>query len=305
MSSTHHGEQMNCANCQSAIDNPIVCISHKQGFHIPSLKCETNFMLFILKGQMLITSKEYPGVTLEEGQFILQSIASKLELMALTDVDCIYFRFNNPELFCHERYEYIINQVPIPTTYTPLKIGPEMYSYLNGIQLYVANKRVCSELLLLKRKEIGFILGRYYSNQDLASLLHPLAEYQDSFQYFVLQNHFKAKTVEELAEMGGYTVTTFRRIFRALFKEPAYEWMLKKRKEAILNALYNSQETISSICFKYGFESLSHFSNFCKKFFDASPRNLRRMRKEAVNSKEEKDIHADTVKISIFLNVFE
>ena len=29
------------------------------------------------------------------------------------------------------------------------------------------------------------------------------------------------------------------------------------------------------ICYKYGFESLPHFSNFCKKNFGASPRSLR------------------------------
>lgn len=288
MSNTHFGEHMDCANCKSAVDNPIVCLSHSRGFHVPALKCETNVVLFIQKGEMLINSDEYVGVTLTEGEFILQAIASKLELLALTDVECIYYPFNNPELFCHERYEYIIHDVPKPSVYTPLKVVPELQCYLEGLLLYVCDKKICRDLLALKRKEFGYILSRCYSDEVLASLLHPLTVYKHSFQYAVLQNHTKAKTVEDLAEICGYTVTTFRRIFRTLFKEPAYEWMLRKRKEMILNDLYNSTESISMICFKYGFESLSHFSNFCKKSFKASPRNLRLKEKAVPSVKDNK-----------------
>ena len=87
---------------------------------------------------------------------------------------------------------------------------------------------------------------------------------------------FRSKTVEELAQLGGYTLSTFRRIFNNVFHEPVYEWMLARRKEGILDDLNNSKCSISEICYKYGFESLPHFSNFCKKSFGASPRNLRR-----------------------------
>ena len=106
-------------------------------------------------------------------------------------------------------------------------------------------------------------------------LIHPLAQYTNSFHYFVLQNHAKVKTVEELAQLGGYTVATLRRIFNNVFHEPVYEWMQARRKEGILDELLNTNNSISEICYKYGFESLPHFSNFCKKNFGASPRSLR------------------------------
>ena len=54
------------------------------------------------------------------------------------------------------------------------------------------------------------------------------------------------------------------------------ESLLRADKEGILDDLNNSEYSISEICYKYGFESLPHFSNFCKKSFGASPRNLRR-----------------------------
>lgn len=114
-------------------------------------------------------------------------------------------------------------------------------------------------MLSLKRKELAFVLGYYYSDYDLSSLVHPLSKYVNSFQYFIIQNYKKVKTVEELAQLGGYTLSTFRRIFNNVFHEPVYEWMLARRKEGILDDLNNSKCSISEICYKYGFESLPHF----------------------------------------------
>lgn len=96
------------------------------------------------------------------------------------------------------------------------------------------------------------MLGYYYSDYDLSSLVHPLSKYINSFHYFVIQNYKKVKTVEELAQLGGYTLSTFRRIFNNVFHEPVYEWMLARRKEGILDDLNNSAYSISEICYKYG-----------------------------------------------------
>ena len=194
----------------------------------------------------------------------------------MTECECIYYRFIQPELFCDFRFNHIMKEISPPLIYTPLKIIPELQYFLNGSITYLKGDKVCRDLLSLKRKELAFVLGYYYSDYDLSSLVHPLSKYVNSFQYFVIQNYKKVKTVEELAQLGGYTLSTFRRIFNNVFHEPVYEWMLARRKEGILDDLNNSEYSISEICYKYGFESLPHFSNFCKKSFGASPRNLRR-----------------------------
>lgn len=133
-----------------------------------------------------------------------------------------------------------------------------MYQYV------LIRTQICRELLSLKRKELAFILGHYYTDYELASLIHPLSQYTTSFQYFVIQNYKKVKTVEEFAQLGGYSLTTFRRIFDTIFHVPVHEWMTEQRKESILYQLRNDRLSISEICFGHGFESLSNFSNFCK-----------------------------------------
>lgn len=270
-----------CKNCSKGVDNAVIHITHKRGFHLPAQKSEVNFIFFLLKGSMLVNSQEYAGTMMKEGEFILQAIGSKFEMLAMTECECIYYRFIQPEMFCDYRFNHIMNEVSPPLIYSPLKIIPELHYFLMGSITYLNDTKVCREFLSLKRKELAFVLGYYYSDYDLASLVHPLSKYTSTFQYFVLQHYKKVKTVEELAHLGGYTVSTFRRIFNHVFHEPVYEWMQARRKEGILDDLLNTESTISEICYKYGFESLPHFSNFCKKSFGGSPRTLRTQRKVA------------------------
>lgn len=275
MSGSSCRETMDCQSCPKAVDNEIVHASHPRGFHLPAHKCDQNLMLFLLKGEILVNSQEYAGTMLKAGEFILQAIGSKLEVLAMTDAECVCYRFNKPELFCEDRYNFIMNEVPPPLLYSPLKIVPELNHFLEGSITYLSGNKICRDLLSLKRKELAFILSYYYSDFDLASLVHPLSKYTTTFQYFVLENHLKVKTVEDFAQLGGYTATTFRRIFNSVFHEPVYEWMIKRKKEKVIYELRNTKATISEICFNNGFESLPHFSNFCKKNFGASPRSLR------------------------------
>ena len=145
-------------------------------------KCEENLILFLMKGEILVNSKEYAGTMLKEGEFILQAIGSMFEMLAMTECECIYYRFVQPELFCDLRFNHIMKEVSPPLIYSPLKIIPELQYFLNGSITYLKGDKVCRELLSLKRKELAFVLGYYYSDYDLASLVHPLSKYTNGFQ---------------------------------------------------------------------------------------------------------------------------
>lgn len=266
---------MQCHLCPKAVDNAIIFATHPRGFHRPAQKSEENLLIFILEGEVLVNSQEYAGIMLQAGDFILQAVGSKFEMLVMADAKCVCYRFGKPELFCEGLFNHIMHEVSPPLIYSPLKIVPELKAFLESSRAYLKHEKICRDLLSLKRKELGFILSNFYSNYELSMLVHPLAQYTSSFQYFVLQNHSKVKTVEDFAQLGGYTTTTFRRIFNSVFHQPVYEWMQKRRKEGIIYELQQTDATISEICYKFGFESLPHFSNYCKKNFGVSPRTLR------------------------------
>lgn len=264
-----------CQKCPKAVDNTIIYASHSRGFYHSVHRCEENIMIFLIKGEVLVNSQEYAGTTLCAGEFILQAIGSKYEILAMTDVECVCYRFSKPEFFCEGRYQHIAKEVVPPLIFSPLKVSHELQFFLEASKSYLAGAKICKELLSFKQKELSFILSHCYTDYELSMLVHPLSKYTSSFQYFVLKNYCKVKTVEEFAKLGGYTTPTFRRIFTSVFRQPVYEWMQERRKEGIIYDLQHTEATISEVCYKYGFESLPHFSNFCKKNFGDSPRNLR------------------------------
>lgn len=268
--------QTDCSRCSKVTESPMLHYFLPKGYHYPESKCTQNCMIFLLKGVLLVNSNEYAGTTLRDGEFILQAIGSKLELLALTDCECIVYQFKEPVFICEERYKRIIENAIPPLIYSPLKMVPALNLFLNGVVMFNKDGLKCQEFFVIKQKELSFILNSYYTERELYSLFHPISSYTNSFQYFVMQNYTKVRTVEELAHLGGYSITTFRRMFRNLFKEPAYEWMLQKKREGVLEDLIHTNLTISAISQKYGFEALSHFSNFCKTYFGSSPRELRK-----------------------------
>ena len=90
----------------------------------------------------MVNSQEYAGTMLKAGEFILQAIGSKYEMLAMTECECIYYRFIQPELFCDFRFNHIMKDVPSPLIYSPLKIIPELKYFLDGSKSYLSESIV-------------------------------------------------------------------------------------------------------------------------------------------------------------------
>ncbi len=264
-----------CAQCPKASEGTLVHHVYAQGKHFPTEKCTQNCMLFMLKGELLINSNEYPGTTLKEGQFVLQAIGSKIEILALTDVEYMTYWFTELPQICDARYQKILEMSEAPLTYTPLVMIPRLSSFMRDMCAYLDEQMSCGKFIDLKCQELVYILTCYYPLPQLSSFFYPISTYTQGFHYFVMQNYDKVKNVEEFAHKGGYTTTTFRRLFKNMYGEPVYEWILNKKREGILDDLQHTKQRISEISARYGFDSLSHFAHFCKSSFGDSPRALR------------------------------
>lgn len=269
--------QIDCALCPQKSQGVLEFNRYPKGQHFSAEKCTQNCMIFMLKGELLVNSVEYPGTTLQGRQFILQAIGSKLELLALTDVEYIAYWFTELPLLCEERYKEILKRSEIPLTYTPLTAIPMLENLLKALASYNQEQpAMCSKYIDIKCQELVYILTCYYPLHQISSFFYPISTYTESFHYFVMQNYDKVKNVEDFAHRGGYTTTTFRRLFKNMYGVPVYEWILDKKREGILNDLQYTKQRISVISARYGFDSLSHFAHFCKDSFGDTPRSLRK-----------------------------
>lgn len=273
----HCNRQIDCSLCTQNIESGLVYHQYAKGEHISAYKCTQNCIIFIQKGEFLVNSEEYPGTTLRSNQFILQAIGSKVEFLALTDVEYFIYWFTELPLICEPTYKEILDHAEEPLTYTPLTAIPKLEYLLNDLVDYFKEQPTpCQKYLDIKSKEMIYILSCYYPLPQISSFFFPISTYTESFHYFIMQNYDKVKNVEEFAHLGGYTTTTFRRLFKNMYGIPVYEWILDKKREGIVNDLKFTNLRISEISSRYGFDSLSHFAHFCKDSFGDTPRALRK-----------------------------
>ena len=141
-----------CLKCPKAVDNLILYASHSRGFHFIMPKCDNNIIMFLLKGEALVNSEEYAGVTLHAGEFILQAVGSKYEVLAMTDVECVCYRFSQPESFCEGRFQHIVKDVVPPLIFFPLKICSELNFFLEASKSYLVEGRFVGSYCNLSRK---------------------------------------------------------------------------------------------------------------------------------------------------------
>ncbi len=247
------------------------------GEHLPICKCEKNMLLFVLEGELLFNSYQYPGNTLKKGDVVLQPMGSKIEYLALTEVALVRCEFNDIPLVDEEMYNKIMEEVDAPLTYTPLAMHKQVTDFmLNLVSLLDDEQKHLYSFLEMKACELTYLLLRYNDEPQLRKFFFPIQSYAENFQHFVMQNYAKVKNVEEFAHLGGYTLSTFRRIFKNIFGQAVYEWILDKKREGIIHDLQYTTQKISVISKGYNFDSLSHFAHFCKASFGDTPRNLRK-----------------------------
>lgn len=270
-----------CASCAEYRKQIFKYRSYPKGIILPQERCMQNTLYFLLKGSVLVNSEEHPNTIFSEGQFILQPIGSKVEFKVLEACECILYLFERPINVCSDRFNKGASIAETARTESVvLDMCPPLRFFVEGMRMYLNDELLCAGFLQAKRTELVYLLNCYYTLKDLAAFYSPIYRYSKSFRYFVMQNYMKAKDVEAFAQMGGYSTPTFRRLFKETFGEPAHQWMLKKKREDIQNDLTTTEMSISEISYKYGFESLSNFSHFCRTNFGQSPRAIRAQRGE-------------------------
>lgn len=265
-----------CASCEHFQKQMFKYRTFSRGFFVPRERCTQHIIYFVLTGEVWLNSHEHPDTILREGQFVLQPMGSSVEFRIHTQTECVLYLFDRLQNVCDARFLSGLNYIDAPAASPPvMTICAPLLQFMAGMKLFLNDDMLCAYFLQAKRTELFFLLNCYYTIKDLAAFYAPVYSHNKSFRYFVLHNYRRVKDVEDFASLGGYSLSTFRRMFKETFDEPAYQWMLKQKCEDIRNDLMTSELTVSEISTKYGFESLPNFSHFCRTNFGKSPRALR------------------------------
>ena len=264
-------------------ENPIDCHfevkSYPAGETVRNDDSNINYLIFCRSGHARISSTLFHDEILCAGEVIFVPRGSECSGVALSDVTLLMHKFNNT-VCQHEKcilaYLYSHRHVRSKIYCCKLTVPESLQILISGIISYLTDEMHDNDLWKLKHKELIWGFTRYYEPEELQSFFHPMTDEQVPFRNLVLTHYRKANNTEELAELCGYGVHTFRRIFKNEFGTPVYRWLIQKRAEHIKYRLSMSYIPLSDIIDEFNFSSAQHFNSFCKQYLGDTPGNLRK-----------------------------
>lgn len=264
-------------------ENPIDCHfevkSYPAGETVRNDDSNINYLIFCRSGHARISSTLFHDEILCAGEVIFVPRGSECSGVALSDVTLLMHKFNNT-VCQHEKcilaYLYSHRHVRSKIYCCKLTVPESLQILISGIISYLTDEMHDNDLWKLKHKELIWGFTRYYEPEELQSFFHPMTDEQVPFRNLVLIHYRKANNTEELAELCGYGVHTFRRIFKNEFGTPVYRWLIQKRAEHIKYRLSMSYIPLSDIIDEFNFSSAQHFNSFCKQYLGDTPGNLRK-----------------------------
>ena len=270
---------------------PATCHSYtlepEAGFTLLNLKAgekmvvergDSNCILFLTSGNFEITSEERRDYTVREGHFVFCFRAYQYEVTAITDVEIVRAHFIAAGAACDIiPFNSIVGKIKkINYKFTQVAMNEPMMCLLQSIKLYLANSMKCNHLHRAKIQEMFVIFKFFYTPQVQLRTFYNLFDRNQSFVSLVRNNAPRVKTVEELADICGFSIQHFNNMFKQEFHDTPYSWMQKQRILEIERLLTETNVPLKSIIKMYSFTNHGHFALFCRKYLKKTPLKIRK-----------------------------
>ena len=270
---------------------PATCHSYtlepEAGFSLITLKAgekmviergDSNCLLFLTKGNFDINSEERCDYTVREGHFVFCFRAYHYDIVALTDVEIIRAHFIAAGAACDMiPFNSIVGKIKkINYKFTQVAMNEPMNLLLQSVRLYLENSMKCNHLQSAKIQEMFVIFKFFYTPQIQLRTFYNLFDRNQSFALLVRNNAPRVKTVEELADICGFSIQHFNNMFKQEFNDTPYSWMQKQRIVEIERLLTETNVPLKSIIKMYSFTNHGHFALFCRKYLKKTPLKIRK-----------------------------
>ena len=253
-------------------------ITLKEGEKMVIENGDFNSLLFLTAGNFEINSEERNDYVVREGHFVFCFRAYHYEITALTDVEIVKAHFIAAGATCDMiPFNSIVGKIKkISYKFTQVAMNEPMNILLQSIKLYLANSMKCNHLHRAKIQEMFIIFKFFYTPQIQLRTFYNLFDRNQSFVSLVRNNAPRVKTVEELADICGFSVQHFNNMFKQEFGDTPYSWMQKQRIQEIERLLTDTNVPLKSIIKMYSFTNHGHFALFCRKYLHKTPLKIRK-----------------------------
>ena len=269
------------ASCHSYTSQPeagFTYITLKEGEKLIVDRGDFNSLLFLTAGSFEITSEERREYVVRENHFVFCYRAFHYEVTALSDVEIIKAHFITAGATCDMiPFNSIVGKIKkINYKFTQVAFNDAIEAFMRSMQLYLKNNMRCNHLHHAKIQEMFIIFKFFYSPQIQLRTFYNLFDRNQSFASLVKNNAPRVKTVEELADICGFSIQHFNNMFKQEFHDTPYSWMQKQRIVEIEHLLTETNVPLKSIIKMYSFTNHGHFALFCRKYLKKTPLKIRK-----------------------------
>ncbi len=268
-------EHLTCEKYENSKEPLFENLFIKEGEILPK-KVEEAELIFVMDGCMHITLESneliYPKDTI-----VLLPPATDLKIRAASDLTLVVLHIKAAIHLCDiQPLEKLYDEHTTKSvTGCSLPMNEAIKDFISLLSLNLQQGLRCKSFVELKSKEVFYYFRAYYEKETLREFFAPLLTRSYEFSIFVMQNYKKAKTVQQFADLYGYSLSCFEKQFKKIFRMSAYQWMTKKKSEEIYHDLIYTNASLIELSDEYGFSSLSQFCDFCKRVFGTSPGKIR------------------------------
>lgn len=268
---------------ESSIGCSFQTVFYQKDSELFSNEQKQHLLIFCQQGHIRVSSNLFKEEFLCAGEILFIPRSSDYHGVALSDVTLLIHYFNNTVcqvencilsfLYTHK---HIAHKEGKPYYYSKLTACGQLSHLMDGVGGYLSDDKHEPPLWELKHKELIWLFTKYYSPEELLLFFHPMIGEEIPFKSLVLAHYRKAEYTDKLAEMCGYSLHTFRRIFKSEFGISVHKWLTSKRAELIRYRLSLACIPFSDIIAEFHFSSPQQFNRFCKDNLGDAPQNLRR-----------------------------
>lgn len=258
--------------CSNYITDSLLCFKYIKpvpGELIKVQNIEGIKWIFLLSGNIVV-KRENEELQVKKGEMCLFPNI-EVEIECFRDSEFLLFTSDRPTEFCSR----LVMELPKYTGkeyLQKLSIHSLLYKFLKSVEIGIGNGISCRYFFEEKQEELFMILNACYTKEELSVFLNSLNSHREvDLKKFIIENSLKAKSVQELAGLCGYSVSGFKRVFKEIFDDSVYRWMLKQKADYLKKLLTNKEVNLKVIIDELGFSSPAHFTKFCKQWLGMPP----------------------------------
>lgn len=160
---------------------------------------------------------------------------------------------------------------------TQVQIDGLLNNFKDSINMLLDNPELADETLIkTKLKEFVLLVSKTQNAPSQLDFLSAMFKKDHSkFKKTILNNLYSNLSIDEFAYLSGMSLSTFKRMFKKVFKDSPKKYIAKMKLEKASKLLASKEHRISDIAYDCGFETISTFNRAFKTYFGKSPTEYR------------------------------